>query len=291
MGGLGNQLFQYSAALTLSKLRNNDEIVCDTDFYKYSRNRKFELYKFKLPNIRRAIDKDKNKLEYKFAKQIVQKYQASSIDKRGIYRKLPSKSVEFISGVCGIYIHCRHIEDLPIPSRVLKKKNIYLFGYFLRPRFISNFMVELKARRPGFELWKKNYADGEHVCVHIRLDDYVQNELFELCTPQYYYEAMKYIAKKIINPIFHIFSDDLDSVRKAFKFAFPVIYEEENDASVCLMKMSLCKHFVLSNSTFSWWAQRLAQNENKIVVAPMQWYPDKNSPFHLYCDDWKRIKT
>lgn len=56
-----------------------------------------------------------------------------------------------------------------------------------------------------------------------------------------------------------------------------------------LKKMSLCKHFILFNSTFSWCAQQLAANEDKIVVAPTQWYSDDKIPFYLYGNTWKRI--
>ena len=57
-----------------------------------------------------------------------------------------------------------------------------------------------------------------------------------------------------------------------------------------LRLMSACKHFVLSNSSFSWWAQYLSNEKKKIVVAPDIWYKTgKNAKADLYQDDWKLI--
>ena len=57
-----------------------------------------------------------------------------------------------------------------------------------------------------------------------------------------------------------------------------------------LRLMSACKHFVVSNSTFSWWTQYLSKSENKIVVSPSRWFNnDYESP--LIGKDWIKIST
>lgn len=290
-GGLGNQLFQYSAALTLSKLRKDDDIIIDREFFGNSRDRKYELNKFKFPNIHAATLNIRNSLEYKWAKKIICMYRKYTSNNLKTFFITSEKMIEPILCKAGIYVHARHFGDKEIPLSIISRKNIFLWGYFLRPRFVHVInQIELKSKNPRIEIWKRDWAIDEHVCVHIRLGDFVNNEFLDVCTKDYYYRAMNYIAKKIEHPIFHIFSDDLGYVRKEFKFLFPVIYEEEKNVSMCMMKMSLCKHFILSNSTFSYWAWKLSQYKDKITVAPIQWFRGGYTPFHLYDKTWIRIK-
>lgn len=290
-GGLGNQLFQYSAAITLSELRGNDEVVIDTEFYTISQYRKFELNKFKLSKVRFATENDRKKIEYKCARKLILSYRKYFSENLEKFFKTSEGIREIILNKMGIYVHARHIGDKEIPISLIKRKNIYLWGYFLRPRFVKLLKnIELKSENSSLELWKNNCMFGEDVCVHIRLGDYIGNTLLDVCTKEYYYRAIKKIMKDIENPVFHLFSDDLELVKKEFCFPAPVIYEEEKNASICLIKMSLCNHFILSNSTYSWWACHLSQNK-KLVIAPMYWFKQKDTPFYLYDNTWSKIKS
>ena len=123
--------------------------------------------------------------------------------------------------------------------------------------------------------------DTNSVCISIRhfnLADKKRESIYNVCSTRYYEKAIDKIKKMVDNPIFYICSNDHEWVRDNFNFKnCKVIYEDsENDVAVKLYLMTKCKHFIIANSTFSWWAQYLGNYEEKIVVAPSKWY---NSEF------------
>jgi hypothetical protein len=101
---------------------------------------------------------------------------------------------------------------------------------------------------------------------------------------------MKCIAENIPNPVFYIFSDSIHQVKNEFHFPYPVHYfYSDRTASEEILLMSTCKNFIISNSTFSWWAQYISTNPDKIVVAPNRWYNDSRNS-QLYMDNWDVIE-
>ena len=104
----------------------------------------------------------------------------------------------------------------------------------------------------------------ESVSIHFRRMEYVR--LVEL---SYYYNAISLIKTKTTNPKFFIFTDDPDWVKNNFRW-------DEKDTSMIINRdeindfylMSKCKHHIISNSTFAWWASWLSKSNNKIIVAP-----------------------
>lgn len=57
-----------------------------------------------------------------------------------------------------------------------------------------------------------------------------------------------------------------------------------------LAVMSKCKHFIIGNTTFGWWAQYLSENDDKIVVAPSRWM-NVDMPIDIYQDNWHLIEV
>ena len=83
-----------------------------------------------------------------------------------------------------------------------------------------------------------------------------------------------------------MFSDDIEWVKNNIYTGCVTYYEDGTDPVwEKLRLMSACKHFVVSNSTFSWWTQYLSKSENKIVISPSRWFNnDYESP--LIAKDW-----
>ena len=120
------------------------------------------------------------------------------------------------------------------------------------------------------------------VSIHVRRTDYISNipanNYHGTCNETYYIEAMKIIGKKISNPHFYIFSDEPEWFKANIKTNFQVTFVEHNKNEKSfedMYLMSLCKHNIIANSSFSWWGAWLNSNENKQVIAPANWFQDK----------------
>lgn len=119
--------------------------------------------------------------------------------------------------------------------------------------------------------------------MHIRRGDYLlkaNQQLFAECSLNYYITAVREILAKVVNPVFYVFSNDVNWVRehllkvfeKEAEFVFVDNSEITKSPVADLFLMSLCKHQIIANSTFSWWGAWLNKNPKKIVIAPKNWY-------------------
>lgn len=184
-------------------------------------------------------------------------------------------------------------------DRVIKERNIrysdildkapsdcYLVGSFQSEKFFKDIAHEVredfKIKREILDKYSKlisTVSSGESVSVHIRRGDYVINpktkELHGNLPISYYNEAIKLIQKRIANPRFYFFSDDLEWVSKNFesKTDFSIITSGPDDhPHRDFILMMNCKHHIIGNSSYSWWAAWLSENNEKIVMAPTAWF-------------------
>ena len=95
------------------------------------------------------------------------------------------------------------------------------------------------------------------------------------------------IEKMINNPVFFVFTENFDIVKKWELPGNVVFVDLQNEDFEDLQLMYNCKNFIISNSTYSWWAQFLSSNDKKIVIAPNKWFlGEEDNPTALYCKDW-----
>jgi hypothetical protein len=140
-------------------------------------------------------------------------------------------------------------------------------------------------------------ATVDAICVHVRRGDYVSNRLTAdvhgLCTMDYYQTGLSLVAKGLATPHCFIFSDDPEWVRARFSLQLPMTIVDINqpeDAHWDLHLMSCCRHFVIANSSLSWWGAWLGRDPSKRVVAPAKWF--QNSPHdtrNLIPETWERV--
>jgi hypothetical protein len=121
------------------------------------------------------------------------------------------------------------------------------------------------------------------VCLHVRLDDYLRLEgsFMGFVGIDYYKRAIAEMVKRVPDAHFFVFSDDLGWCMETLQIDHPhtfVNYDPGPDkAAWTLSLMSHCTHFVISNSTFAWWAAWLGKAAEKIVIAPQGWFAPERS--------------
>lgn len=151
------------------------------------------------------------------------------------------------------------------------KPNCDLHGYFQSWKYFEHCQDYI---REVFALKNKEVSEyfKDTCCVHVRRGDYVKFQKFHpVQTMDYYRAAMERIPCER----FLVFSDDVLWCRKNFRGNDNVIVSEPASAEVDFCIMQACNHFVIGNSSFSWWAAWLSEHEDKVVVAPSNWFGPK----------------
>lgn len=194
------------------------------------------------------------------------------------------------------------VDELGFEGTVVQNKRDYLYdGYWQDIRFFPeniDFLrevVELKDLSYDTQKMLLQISSTESVSVHIRRGDYVDSFYHgNIANLTYIYNAINFIKEKIKYPIFFVFSDDIEWCRKNIyikdaEFYYVVGNEEQVEKDMALM--SRCKHNIIANSSFSWWAQQLNKNEDKIVISPEYWFNDKNNKVKLNRDSFIHVKN
>jgi len=128
--------------------------------------------------------------------------------------------------------------------------------------------------------------------INVRRGDYLtQSTRHPVISLEYINEAYKYLPP---HDVLFVMSDDMDWCKENIKLP-NVIFNNQSKFwdHEGLWLLSLCDHFIISNSTFSWWGAWLSKTDNKVVIAPDTWFgPDiKENTKDLYCDSWIQIPT
>ena len=300
-GGLGNQLFQY--AFLYSVIRENGwkkEVACVMHHNCAEDPRNFSLRPFKCSVRMNLIDETECGLFF-FLQMMKRKilfhtYKLLSGSEHTAYEKLVKHGV-YYSGDPYFY-----------PSNLnCRRKNIYIEGCFQSHRYFKKYKDEIRQElilipesSAENEAMLQELAGCQSVCVHIRRGDYLNNNYAKdlaICDYEYYVKAMGVIASQIAEPVFYIFSnthEDIEWIKKNYDFSgYEVRFVDLGNTDYEELRlMQNCKHFIISNSTYSWWAQFLAAYGDKIVVAPSVWNRKKTADSsNIYEPEWQLIEV
>ncbi len=269
LGGLGNQMFQYAFAYTYS-IKKESVVKLDIGSFKTYDLREYELSLFNV-SLEIASVKEAKNLKYK-KENLFQK----------IVRKIRKKSLPTSNN----YYNELHFN---FDKKVYDAKgDIYFEGYWQSEKYFLEYRGELikeftlkEKLHIQSQIYQKEIAKTESVSLHIRRGDYVSNShtnsVHGTCTLDYYRNAVLAIKEKIKNVHFFSFSDDLDWAKEHLNFMNNITFIElGNDIPDHeeMYLMSLCKHNIIANSSFSWWGAWLNQNPKKMVIAPQKWFND-----------------
>ena len=185
----------------------------------------------------------------------------------------------------------RHYElgEFKIKAKFTKAKgHNYLDGYWQNEKYFKDIRhillkdFTLKKKTNNFLKLKKLIAETNSVSIHFRRGDYVKRAVTRkyhgVLNLNYYRRAIALIGEKVEKPNFFVFSDDISWVKKNFKIGKPLTFISglrKLTNSEELILMSLCKHNIIANSSFSWWGAWLNKNPAKIVIAPKRWFRAK----------------
>jgi len=281
-GGIGNQLFQYATGRSLANDLNSD-LYLDLSYYSNFYLQKHS--KYRLDNFDIKIDGYTHNLSCKVKKKI---------------EKIKKEDETIFSDYGDTYgsdsTYKPQISDL--------KGNIYLEGYWQNEKyFIHNEKIikddlQLKSspNKKNKNILKQLSSSVNSVALMVRRGDYLNPYLkaqFGFCTLSYYEKAIEKIAKEVENPIFYIFSDDPEWVKKNIKLSYPTHYishnykAEEDWEDIRLI--SSCKHIIMGNSSFSWWGAWLNKNKFKIAIGPEPWISSYTYE-DIMPEHWTKIK-
>jgi hypothetical protein len=186
------------------------------------------------------------------------------------------------------------------------KPNSYFEGYWQSWKYFIDIAsiiqndFTLKERSDSRnESIAKQIKSCDAISLHIRRGDYITNSETNLyhgtCTREYYQKAIDVCGKYVKNPHYFIFSDDPGWAKLNMEIDFPMTILDHNGPEKDyedMKLMSLCKHHIIANSSFSWWGAWLCQNQNKIVFAPRRWFSKtevENDTQDLIPESWQRI--
>ena len=263
IGGLGNQMFIYAFYLQMRKRFSGTRIDL-SDMRHYHAHNGYELDRvFGISDREFCIAKPLKKvLEFLFFKVILERKQ--------------------------------NLETMEAFTKSYAYPFLYFKGFYQSERVFKD--VEGEVRQAfAFDLNKANaesqtlarqIQENPHaVSLHVRRGDYMEPKFYKrygtVCSQAYFQRAVEMMLAQVPQAHFYIFSDDVEWVQQNLRLprATVVSCNRGADSWQDMMLMSLCRHNIICNSTFSWWGAWLNANPEKRVIAPSRWLADTDMPY------------
>jgi len=287
-GGLGNQMFQYALAISMDANGIPTKISVN-DFLLNRHYQGFELVKaFNVPLP--IFDRMKA--------SIMTKVRPLFVDTNpGLVKNTLSRL--FLKGNNIFQEKMEYNYD----EEVLRQSSSFLIGTWQSPRYFESQQQLIREvfnfNKPHDDInmqMSGEIANSNAVAVHVRRGFYLEPTLTRsrmvIDSSDYYYKAFDVISEQVDNPVFYVFSDDIEWAKRNLrgrKFVF-VSHNKGANSYLDMYLMSLCKHFIIANSAFSWWPAWLSANENKIVVLPKPWIRETDCP-SIYPNNWLAVSV
>lgn len=294
MGGLGNQMFQYAFAHALASkekavLKVDDSLLLD-------RAMPDEVVTHRDLVLDKVFDIDiclatKEDIEYfngrkysNFIGKLYNKFLWQFKKHKLIIEKTRTFEPEFVKLKDDVCLVGSFQSELYFADCAQKIKNLYSFKKKLMP--VSTTLA-------------KQMRTTESVAIHVRRGDYVSSPLYSdvigALSLEYYDKAIYLMKQQFPSSVFFIFSDDINWCKETFvKYNLPFVYVGDEQAGEhaanYLQLMTMCKHFIISNSTFAWWGAWLSGNTSKTIIAPNRWFKkEEYNNNNIVPENWIKI--
>jgi hypothetical protein len=266
-GGLGNQMFQYAAGRALADRLGTDLLL---DTRAFGSALAFQAY------TRRAYALAPFRLRAKVAAPADLGHWPLWVVEIGMRLRLVRPLFRrwyFESGIS----YDASLRALCDP--------VCLVGYWQSERYFADIAARI---RTDFTLAQPMSGDnsrllelarsGRSVGLHVRRGDFVSladaAQVHGLCSIDYYRRAIRRVRQGCPDCRFLVFSDDPQWARAELPLDPSAVFvagnEQQPEQDLALM--SACKHHIIANSSFSWWAGWLGYSPEQIVIAPTPWY-------------------
>lgn len=261
VGGLGNQMFQYAYAKSLQQMGFDVEI---------------DISKFKTYKLHGGYHLDTYNIDLKTSGFI-----STLLSLTKIKKNIKEKNLLFDENLFNL------------------SGNEFVKGYFqtekyftkIRSILLNQFTIKQELSGSTIEYSKKIKKQINSCSVHIRRGDFISDEkansVHGTCDLNYYREAINLINEKFNNTYFFVFSDDKSWTKTNLKIDNASYIDHKTIPHEDIYLMSLCKHNITANSSFSWWGAWLNQNDDKIVISPKKWFIDKEN--EVACANWIQL--
>jgi hypothetical protein len=252
-GGLGNQMFQYAAGCVLAKKLQANHVM-DLSWFDEIKDdpgvtqRVYELDGWGIPIKEASLF---GKLNIILNHPTI--FKEDSLEYNKQFNKLSGNVI--LDGYWQSYRYFDGYED-------------FVHNLFRSPSLIS----------PANERLLKRISSTDSISLHIRRGDYntsTGKTYHGLMSLDYYKKSLSKITDQVKEPVVFIFSDEIDWCKSNIKLGQPTVFIDSNGPSSGvedMRLMSACRHNIIANSSFSWWAAWLNLNDGKIVCAPRNWF-------------------
>lgn len=283
-GGLGNQMFQYALGKVLAN-KNNTELKIDTSLLGGDANnselviRHFDLDIFKITGVLCSEEEKEfyNPSSISLLQRLINRIKKPFVEPNVVIQE----SIPYEGSVLNIPRFDPKVLGLKDNKCIVGswQSEQYFKGFESIIKEEFTFKYELK--QECLEL-AQQIRSTNSVCINVRRADYVSHPVYSkllgTIDPDYYYTALDNLAQKEEDLNLFVFSDDIKWCEANLKFKYPTTFVNHDYAGEkfrdYLQLMSRCKHFIIPNSTFAWWAAWLCEFKGKKIYAPKLWFKD-----------------
>lgn len=193
--------------------------------------------------------------------------------------------------------------DLGFESSCTPEDNHVYFGYFQTFRYASSpeiyaHLMSLTPKRKSerYSIIRNEIKNGTNVLIHLRFTDYLKESKFGIPSLDYYRNALRLMENELNIDSVWVTTDDISMARvhlSNLNVNYEIKFMNQNLISD-LEVWDLMREFsgyVISNSTYAWWAAYLRRNVGAPVFAPCPWFKGMRNPHELIPDSWIKVSS